>query len=216
MRFILALFALAGAACVALIFFHAGRPAEAPPQELAAPQQQPAPAVAAAPAPAAPAEAPTVSTPAPKPEPRPAAAPAQKPAARPPVAAVAPRPAFTIQPPQGLEGVAFGSSADQIAGRFPIGWRKETTDELTLVYYPHGEGDQVRFHFNQQGLSKLELLLKPPQGQNPNQFYQAVRQRYAAIYGSRPGPSNIWDDGHTILRIGLEPTGVSVLFYPKG
>jgi len=226
MKFILVLIALASATCVTLVFVHP----DAAPKPLPATQPAPGPqaptaaeasAVKPAPAPAAAAAA---AVPAPRPRPAPAApvAATSKPSPKPPVAQpaaavpAAPRPAVTIQPPHGLEGVAFGTPADQIAVRFPPAWRRQTSDELTLVYYPSGQGDQVRFHFNRQGLSKLELLLKPPQGQNLNQFYQAVRQRYAAAYASLPGSSSdSWHDGHTVLHVSLAPTGVSVLFYPR-
>ncbi len=216
MKFILVLFALAGATCVTLIFVQPGSfsglaaPQKASAQK-AAPQAKAAPPVS--PAAAAPAPVHAASAPAAK------AQPAPQPAAVRPAAVPAPAqgPSVTIQPPRGLEGVAFGTPADQIAVRFPPAWRRETGEEMTYVFYPSGQGDQVRFHFNRQGLSKLELLLKPPQGQDINQYHQAVRQQYAAVYGGLPGnQTDTWSDGRTVLHVGMEPTGVSVLFYPRG
>ncbi len=228
MKFILGIFALAGATCVTLIFVQPGSfsaPADGPkasPQK-AAPQPHAAPAVAASapvrvaaasPAPTArPASTPHASGAAPKPASAPAPG-AARPAAAP---APAPGPSVTIQPPNGLEGVAFGTPADQIAVRFPPAWRRQTADELTYVFYPKGQGNQVRFHFDRRGLCKLELLLKPAQGQDLTSFYNAVRQQYAATYGSLPGNhTDTWSDGHTVVHVGMDPTGVSVQFYPRG
>jgi hypothetical protein len=238
MRFIFGLFALAGAAILVLVFY---QPGSGP--KLALPHQGAAQAPAAKPAPEqkavpAPKETPVAAAPAKQPVQEPAAAPVPAPARKPqpPAAAMAapdqpaparpasgPTPAasasgptITIRPPNGLEGIAFGMSADQVTSRYPIAWRKETADSLTLVHYPQGQGDQVQFTFGHQGLSRLELLLKPPQGQSVNQYYQAVRENYTSIYGSLPGTaSNGWTDGRTVLRISPAPTGVSVAFYPK-
>ena len=133
-----------------------------------------------------------------------------------PAPAPAAPPAVRIRPPQGLEGVAFGASAQQIAARFPPSWRRETKDELTLVYYPNKQGDQVRFHFSAQGLTRLELQLKPPQGMKLNEFYAALRERYAAAYASlRSSGDGAWNDGVTVIQVTLIPTSVSVVYRPQ-
>lgn len=148
----------------------------------------------------------------PKPQAAAASAPTPQPAA--PTAAAA-QLATRIVAPQGLEGISFGMSAQQISRSFPPAWRRETRDELVLVYYPDNRGGQVRFHFNPQGLNQLELQLRPPPGQTTNQFFQSVKQQYAAVYGGLPGSADAgWTDGQTILRITYGDLVVSVRYTP--
>lgn len=243
MRYIALLFVLIVGACAALFIVQTGQFSQPAPGAPAA-EAQPAPD--AEPAAASPAAAPSAQPPAggqspgdvvaslarntravaasaaksPRtvsasltPTPQPAAAPAPKPL---PAGAVALLPMVRIVPPQGMEGIAFGMSADQISRRFPPSWRRETRDELVLVYYPDNQGDQVRFHFTSRGLSQLELQMRAPNGETLNQFYQRVKQQYAAVYGGLPGtPEMGWNDGQTVLQVKYGDLAVSVCYSPR-
>jgi len=209
MRIVFAALLLASAAAAAAYLL---LPELGPVAEPQAPPARPAPALAPQESPAAPVPAPTPTRPvsaAPAIHPTPAGEPsAQMPRPTPPV--------VRIQPPRGLEEVAFGMSPEQISGRFPPGWTREQGGELTLVHYPDDSGTQVRFHFGQQGLIRLELVLKAPEGEGQSAFYKRIRDQYMATYGGLPGsPTAGWTDGRTVLQVTPTPQGVSVTFRPK-
>ena len=184
------------------------------PQDLPAAQARPVAAgpatAAAALVPAPPVSAAPTVRPAPAQEPSP---PVQRPASA--ALALSVPPAVRIQPPRGLEAVAFGMSPEHISANFPPNWTREQGGELMLVHRPDDRGTQVRFHFGQQGLVRLELVLKAPAGEGESAFYKRVRNQYMATYGSLPGsPSAGWNDGQTILQVTSTPQGVSVAFRP--
>ena len=122
--------------------------------------------------------------------------------------------ATRINLPKPLQPVAFGISSSKVAAAFPVAWRRETRDALTLVHYlDKPRTTEARFIFREDRLQTIELRYKASGKTELAALYDRLQKEGYERYGSLPGSSRTrWTDGRMVARIQKERDCVALLF----
>ena len=85
---------------------------------------------------------------------------------------------------------------------------------LLLTHYPTPDRSKtVRFHFSGDSLYRIEMRLKPDEGQTRKQLYDACQARYAEFYAGVPErTATRWSDGTVTAQLKLTSDGVELSF----
>lgn len=118
-----------------------------------------------------------------------------------------------VLPPY-LRQVQFGMPSEQIRRGYPVAWTKEEVGESTLVHYPSPDkSTTVRFQFSGDSLYRIEVWVKPGQGQTRKQLYDSYKAQYAELYARVPERSEArWSDGTVTAQIKRAREEVELVF----
>ena len=126
----------------------------------------------------------------------------------------APKPAGPIELPPPLTGIRFGVSPQAIAGAFKPAWIRETSDELMYVHYlDPTRSRELRFHFVEQRLSAVEMIIRPDRPEHYNDLYNKLLGDFEQHYKNVPrtGTSQ-WSDGALTARISRQRDAIALIF----
>lgn len=114
-----------------------------------------------------------------------------------------PSPPMKVSLPEPLQRLRFGMAAADVAGQFPPGWRKDTRKTLTLVHYPdESRTRQYRFEFSGEGLSAVEVRVKPGKPGKLAALYHSMHSDASRRFRALPASARTrWTDGHVTARI---------------